>query len=82
MNDEAVKHFSARQDGPAAALARKGLEWRFDPPGPGDPSVVEALRQGLLPLYRILLADYEQRLREYGEPDLAQAYHEWRQQLE
>lgn len=81
MNDEAVKHFATVQDGPAATLARKGLEWRFDPPRPGDHSVVEILREGLLPLYRIFLADYEQRLREYGESDLARAYHDWQERL-
>jgi predicted nucleotidyltransferase len=82
MNDEAVKHFATAQDGPALALARKALEWRFDPPGPGNDAVVEILREGLLPLYRIFLTDYEQRLREYGEPKLAQAYREWQHRLD
>lgn len=82
MNDEAVKHFSTIEDGPEAELARKGLEWRFEPPDPGNRAVVELLRNGVLPLYRMFLADYERRLREYGEPELAQVYREWRERLD
>ena len=81
MNDAAVRHFVTTDNSHAAALARKALEWRFEPPGPGGPSVVELLREGLLPLYQIFLADYEQRLREYGERDLAQAFSDWRARL-
>jgi hypothetical protein len=82
MNDEAVRYFSSVEDGPVAELARKGLEWRFEPPAPGDRAVVELLRNGVLPLYRMFLADYERRLPEYGEPGLAHAYREWRERLE
>jgi predicted nucleotidyltransferase len=82
MNDEAVKYFSTVEDGPVAELARKGLEWRIEPPNPGDQGVVETLQKGVLPLYRIFLDDYEQRVREYGEFELAQAYREWRERLD
>lgn len=82
MNDEAVKHLSTIESGPEVELARKGLEWRFEPPVPGDRSVVELLHNGVLPLYRMFLADYERRLREYGELELAQAYREWRERLD
>ena len=82
MNDEAVSYFSTVEDGPMLELARKGLEWRFEPPVPGDPAVVELLRNGVLPLYRMFLADYERRLREYGEPKLAQVFREWRERLD
>jgi len=81
MNDEAVNYFSTVEDGPMAQLARKGLEWRFEPPHSGDLAVVELLRNGVLPLYRMFLADYERRLLEYGEPELAQSFREWRQRL-
>lgn len=81
MNDEAVNYFSTVEDGPVAELARKSFEWRFEPPDPGDRAVVELLRSGVLPLYRMFLADYERRLREYGEPQLARAYREWRERL-
>ncbi len=81
MNDEAVKYFSGVEDGPIAELARKGFEWRYDPPDPGDRAVVELLRNGVLPLYRMFLADYERRLHEYGELELAQAYSDWRDRL-
>jgi hypothetical protein len=82
VNDKAVNYFSTAENGPTAELARKGLEWRFEPPDPGDRVVVELLRNGVLPLYRMFLADYERRLREYGEPKLAQAYREWRGRLD
>jgi len=82
MNDEAVSYFSSVEDGPVAELARKGLEWRFEPPDPGDRAVVELLRNGVRPLYRMFLAEYEHRLREYGEPELVQAYREWRERLD
>lgn len=81
MNDEAVNYFSTVEDGPVAELTRKSFEWRFEPPDPDDRAVVELLRNGVLPLYRMFLADYERRLREYGEPQLAQAYREWRERL-
>jgi hypothetical protein len=57
------------------------LEWRSNPPRPGDDSVVDMLRAGLLPLYHIFLADYENRLREYGQLDLARGCREWRREL-
>ncbi|OGA47136.1 MAG: hypothetical protein A3F74_27815 [Betaproteobacteria bacterium RIFCSPLOWO2_12_FULL_62_58] len=82
MNNQAVEYFVTVETGPAADLARKGLEWRFEPLDPRDRRVVAVLESGLLPLYRIFLDDYERRLREYGELDLAQAYGEWRQCLE
>jgi hypothetical protein len=82
MNDQAVAHFLDLHDGAAAALASKALVWRSNPPNPGEDAVVEALRQGLLPLYRVFLADYEQRLRDYREFDLARRYREWRQKLD
>lgn len=81
VNHKAVEHFSAVTTGMPAALARSALAWREAPPDPGDGAIAEALRKGLLPLYRVFLEDYEQRLRGYGELDLAQAYCEWRQQL-
>jgi hypothetical protein len=81
VNHKAVEHFSAVTTGMSAVLARSALEWRKTPPDPGDGAIAEALRKGLLPLYRVFLEDYERRLRGYGELDLAQAYSEWRQQL-
>jgi hypothetical protein len=81
MNDEAVSHLSTIADGPVAELARRGLKWRHDPPDPGDRAAVVLLRKGVLPLYQMFLADFEQRLREYGEPELAQNYREWRERL-
>ena len=82
MNDRAVAHFTAVESGPVSDLVGKGLEWRFTPPHPGDRAVAELLGDGVLPLYRMFLAEYEQRLREYGETELAQAYREWRERLD
>ena len=81
INQEAVEHFSAIATGMPAELARSALEWRTIPPDPEDHSIVDALRNGLLPLYWQFLEDYERRLREYGELDLARAYSQWRQRL-
>ena len=81
MNDEAAANFLANYDGPPAELVQNALKWRFNPPAPGNDAVVDALRQGLLPLYRIFLADYELRLRDYGELELAQACSKWRERL-
>lgn len=81
MNDEAVQYLSTIDDGPAGELARMALRWRLEPPRPGEPAVVGLLRGGLLPLYRMFLADYERRLREYGDLQLTEAYRDWQQRL-
>lgn len=80
-NDAAVEHFAAAESGPVAALALKGFEWRYEPPQPGDPAVLDCVRKGLLPLYRLFAGDYETRLREYGEAELAQGFSDWRGRL-
>jgi len=81
-NEAAVEHFTKVETGPAADLARKGFEWRDEPPDPSDRTVVEILERGLLPLYRLFLEDYGVRLRAYGELNLVQALQEWRQRVE
>src|SRR5262245_38435879 len=81
-NAAAVEYFARVKTGPAAALARQGLEWRDAPPDPSGHTVVEILERGLLPLYRLFLDDYEARMREYGELALAQAFREWRQRMQ
>ena len=82
MNEEAVKFFSTVETGPAAELARKGFEWRATPPSAGDRTVVEMLEKGILPLYRIFLADYERHLHDYGAVELARAFRAWRERLD
>jgi hypothetical protein len=77
INDEAVAHFLATTRGPAADLARRALSWRYNPPLPGAREVAEVLRHGVPALYRLFIEDYEARLREYGEPDLARTYRDW-----
>ena len=81
VNHKAVEYFSTIASGTTVALAKSALEWRMSPPDPEDSSIVKTLREGLLPLYRVFLEDYERRLHEYGEPDLAQAFSEWRHRL-
>ncbi|HUF82864.1 MAG TPA: hypothetical protein VMN03_17140 [Burkholderiales bacterium] len=82
MNDKAVEHLSGVATGPAVELARTGFEWRYDPPDPGNRAIVELLRNGVLPLYRMFLVDYERRLHAYGEIELARMYREWRERLD
>ena len=81
MNDLAVEYFATVTTGPAAELAQKALEWRQAPPEPGDPATLKALENGLFPLYRVFLDDYEPRLRDYGRSDLAEDFIGWREQL-
>ncbi|MBI4294076.1 MAG: hypothetical protein HY661_21575 [Betaproteobacteria bacterium] len=80
-NDAAVEFFVREESGPAASLALKGFEWRYEPPSPGDPAVLECVQSGLLPLYRLFVEDYGARLRALGEAELAQAFADWRSRL-
>lgn len=80
-NEAAVDHFVSQARGPATNLARMAIEWRHVPPDPGDLDAIEALTCGLIPLYQEFLLDHEQRLREYGRADLADAFGGWQQRL-
>jgi hypothetical protein len=80
-NDRSVEHFQAVNSGPAAELAAKALGWRSVPPRADDGSVIEALRQGMLPLYRLFVEEYGERLRACGAVELADAYNEWQARL-
>ena len=82
MNHSAVEYFSTANAGPAGLLAKKALEWRDAPPEPGDAATLKVIQDGLLPIYRVFLDDYEPRLRGYDRPDLAEQFRVWRQQLE
>ncbi len=81
-NQAAVEHLTAHESGPAADLARAALAWRDQPPDLGDPAVLDLLTAGLVPLYRIFLDEYAMRLQEYGEPEAARAFQEWRDHLD
>jgi hypothetical protein len=81
-NEAAVAHFTAVESGPAADLVRNALAWREEPPDPSNRAVLEVLELGLLPLYRLFLAEYALRLRQYGEVDRARAVEEWQRHLE
>lgn len=81
-NEAAVNHFAAGPERPASRLARMALAWRDAPPKPSDRNAVAALARGLLPLYREFLLDHEPRLREYGRPDLVEAFQKWRLRLQ
>lgn len=80
-NEAAVDHFSKLDKGPAAELARAALTWRYAPPAPGDPSTLDVIARGILPLYRRFLDDHEARLGDYGRHDLAEAFRAWREAL-
>ena len=81
-NDAAVEYFTGAERGPAAELARLAFAWRTEPYDPADPAVTRAVGEGLVPLYRLFVEDYEPRLRGYGEPALADGFTEWRRRLE
>ena len=80
-NEVAVEYFTAVETGLAADLARIGFTWREEPPDPSDPTVLDSLEKGLLPLYRLFLDEYAERLRQYGELELGHAFEQWRQRL-
>ena len=80
-NDRSVEHFQGVSTGPAAELAAKALGWRSAPPRADDRAVTEALRQGMLPLYRLFVEEYAERLRACGAVELARAYREWHARL-
>ncbi len=79
-NDAAVTHFLETQDGAAAELARAAFEWRYRPYSPGDGNVLDLVRRGVLPLYRLFADDYEARLRGW-DAGMARGFAEWRQRL-
>jgi hypothetical protein len=81
-NDVAVEYFTGAESGAPAALARQAFMWRSQPYRAGDPGVVRLVAEGLLPLYRLFIDDYEPRLRSYGEAALADGFAEWRERLE
>jgi len=81
-NESAVDYLTGVTAGSAAELARTALAWRYTPPDPRDHATLDVIERGLLPLYRMFLDDYEVRLRNYGQRDLADAFRMWREQLE
>jgi predicted nucleotidyltransferase len=81
-NDAAVDYFVAAAPGVSSALARLALDWRNAEDWAGDNSAAHAIAAGVLPLYRDFVSDHEQRMREYGRPDLAEAFQKWQQRLE
>ena len=80
-NDSAVEHFVAVEPGPAAQLAQAAFLWRYDPYETGDARVMDRVRAGLLPLYRLFAMDYRRRLADLGEKDLALRFAAWSEAL-
>lgn len=81
-NEAAVEHFVAATRGAPSRLASLALKWRNAAPKHSDESATQAIAEGVLPLYHEFLLDHERRLREYERPDLADAFHQWRQRLQ
>lgn len=81
-NEAAVEHFAATAPGASSSLGRLALDWRNAENWTADKSAMHAIAAGVLPLYREFLSDHEQRVREYGRHDLADAFQKWRQKLE
>jgi len=81
-NEAAVEHFVAAAKSASARLAHLALGWRNGGPVDSDTDAMQAIAAGVLPLYQEFLLDHEGRLREYGRPDLAEAFSKWRQRLQ
>jgi len=81
-NEAAIEHFAASTPGSSATLARLALGWRNAEDWRPDKSSIQAIGAGVLPLYRVFVSDHEQRMREYGRQDLAEAFQKWQQRLE
>ena len=81
-NEAAVEHFVVTTPGASSTLARLALGWRNAEGFRADRSVVQAIAAGVLPLYRTFVSDHLQRMREYGRPELVEAFQKWRQRLE
>ena len=78
-NDAAGHHYLAQPQAPGAGLVAAALDWRTNPP-PREQAIT-MLADGFIPLYGHYLVDHIQRLESYGEPNLAQAFHNWRTHL-
>jgi predicted nucleotidyltransferase len=75
-NEAAAQHHLARAQAPGAALVAAALGWRTNPPALKH--AITMLRDGLRPLYGYYLGDHIQRLESHGQPELAQAFRDWR----
>lgn len=75
-NDAAAQHYLAQPQAPGAALVAAALDWRTN--APPREHAITMLADGYIPLYGHYLVDHIQRLEAYGEPNLAQAFHNWR----
>ena len=75
-NDAAAQHYVAQPQAPGAALVAAAHDWRTNPPSRGH--AITMVADGFIPLYGHYLIDHIQRLESYGEPNLAQAFHNWR----
>ena len=79
-NADAVAHYLERQESPSPQLVEAALAWRTDPPA-DQATLVELLREQLVPLYAEFIDDHLDHLHEMGCDDLANAFEEWREQL-
>ncbi len=78
-NDAAAQHYLAQPQAPGTALVAAALDWRTNPPPREQAAAM--LAYGFIPLYGHYLADHIQRLEAYREPNLAQAFRNWRSHL-
>ena len=78
-NDAAAQHYLAQPQAPGTALVAAALDWRTNPPPREQAAAM--LANGFIPLYGHYLADHIQRLEAYREPNLAQAFRNWRSHL-
>jgi hypothetical protein len=78
-NEAAVQHYSALDRAPSAELVRAALDWRSN--SPSREQAAKMLKSGLVPLYDFYLTDHIDRLQSIGEPELADAFRDWRSRL-
>jgi len=81
-NEAAVEHFAVNVSGAPSALARLALDWRNAAERCADAGAVEAIAAGVIPIYLAFLSDHETRVRQFGRPDLAEAFQKWRHRLQ
>ena len=81
-NGDAVEYYSEADPGPVAELVQKTLHWRYHPFERGDAVACNEIARGIIPLYRLFVRDYEERLHDIGEKELSREFAGWLERME
>ena len=81
-NEASYRNYVDEFAGPDVELVRRGYQWRVESLPASLTGVVEALEEGLVPLYRRFIDIYTSTLRGYGEEELARRLEVWRGRIE